>query len=421
MGKIRSGVRHRTVLYLEPRRAVATVGYIFLALVAVALAVTALAYRTDLWPAASRVHDLEPSDTRLLIVAGAAAALALVFLVGAVVNGRRWRTGRTVERLSNDPRLAAFLPDTRVPPTHGSGVIPTLEVQFRAPRDSPRPRALRRVTSTENIIGRPPLRIAYLRLFENQPRTRTFIQSAWREFGYVHFLRSAAAVTPAELRSTKQSGNIASLFVSSRDQLITELNRQIDRPCPKGRGKFTQISATSIRVRDRFGSYPIRPVLCHGSFWQSAVDELLERVDLVVLDVSGYTDKNAGTRYELQRVIDRVPIERVSFLADPYSKKRFLTSELHAAWSQMAPGSPNAGHQPKIAVVTVTDLLRRTETRNEHGQVTRVDMRLVARRRQSRRVVAAAQRRAEGYAMAPPEPAPVAAHWPPPGERRVSR
>ena len=137
----------------------------------------------------------------------------------------------------------------------------------------------------------------------------------------------------------------------------------------------------------------MRPVLCHGSFWKAAVDELLERVDLVALDLSGYTQKNAGTRYELQRVIDRIPIERAMFLADPYSKQRFLHSELQRAWSQMAPGSPNAVHQPKTAVVTVTDYMRRTETRNEHGQVTRVEYRLFARRRQTWRVVAAAQGR----------------------------
>ena len=59
----------------------------------------------------------------------------------------------------------------------------------------------------------------------------------------------------------------------------------------------------------------------------------------------------------------------------------------------MAPRSPNADHQPKTAVVTVTDYMRRTETRNEHGQVTKVEYRLFARRRQTRRVVTAAQGR----------------------------
>jgi hypothetical protein len=393
--RVGAGLRHRTVLFLEPKRAVATLGYTLLALVAVAVVVGALLYRTAAWPAEWRLRDLAPSDTRILAVAVAATVVALLFLVGAIVNGRRWHTARAVKRLSNDPALAPIFPDTRVSaPTQRSAVIPPLTVRFVAPRQFPRPRAkLRRVTRDHNVIGRPPLRIAYLRLFENQPRMRTFIQGAWREFGYVHFLRSAAAVTPAELRSAKLSGNVAGLFVASPDRLVAALDGHVERLVPKGRHKFTRIAANTIRVRDRYGSYPVRPVLCHGNFWKAAVDELLERVDLVVLDLSGYMEKNAGVRYELQRVIDRVPIERVMFLGDPYSKKRFLNRELQLAWSHMAPGSPNADHQPKTAVVAVTDYMHRTETRNEHGQVTQVNIRLVARRRQTRRVVAAAQDR----------------------------
>jgi hypothetical protein len=392
------------VLHLEPKRAAATLGYTAVALAAVAIVAGALALRADAWPFSWRPTESDVPDSTLLIVAAVAAAIAVACLVGAFVNGRRWHTARTVKRLSEDPKLAPFYPDTGLaPPTQRSAVIPPLHVQFRTPRQFERPRAkLERVTRDRNVIGRPPLRIAYLRLFENQPRMRTFMESAWREFGYVYFLRSAAAVTPAELRSAQRSGNIADLFVASPERLAWVLDSPVDRPPPKGRHTFTQIGATTIRVRDRYGCYPVRPVLCHGTFWKAAVDELLDRVDLVALDLSGYMQRNAGTRYELQRVIDRVPIERVMFLADQYSKQPFLNSELQRAWSHMAPGSPNAEHQAKTAVVTVTDYIRRTETRGEHGQITRVDMRLVARRRQTRRVAAAAQGRVIDYINARP-------------------
>ncbi len=55
-----------------------------------------------------------------------------------------------------------------------------------------------------NVVGRHPLSILYLRVFENQPRARTFVRGAWREFGYVHLLRSATAVDPATFRKAKR-------------------------------------------------------------------------------------------------------------------------------------------------------------------------------------------------------------------------
>lgn len=44
------------------------------------------------------------------------------------------------------------------------------------------------------------------------------------------------------------------------------------------------VTDPAVRVRDPVGSYPVRSILCHVSFWQTAVDMLLSPVDHVVLD-----------------------------------------------------------------------------------------------------------------------------------------
>jgi hypothetical protein len=64
---------------------------------------------------------------------------------------------------------------------------------------------------------------------------------------------------------------------------------------------------------------------------------------------------NGGVRYEVQRVIDRIPIERVIFLADRRSDHNYLHAEIRHAWSQMADGSPNSGVWPRVARLAVTD------------------------------------------------------------------
>jgi hypothetical protein len=391
-------VGQRTVLYLEPKRASTTVASVFMVLVMAALAVAAVVYTTDRWPDRWRPTSFEISRRTCFLVAAGAAVLMLAFAVGAVVNGRRWHTARQVERMSNDPTLGAMLPETMVLPPPAPAVVPPPQIEFVKAQSLPRPRErLRRVTRDANVIGRPPLQIAFLRVFENQPRMRTFIEGAWREFGYVYFLRSAAAVTPAELRTVQHSTGVASLFVTTEPRLLNEIGGRSEEPNDKGRYRFTRIAATTIRVRDRYGSYPIRPVLCHGTYWRSAVDTILERTDLVVLDLSGYTDKHAGTRYELQRVVDRVPVERVVFLADGRSSRRVLRRELNAAWAQMSPRSPNATVQPKRVIVAITDYYQRSQSQAANGQTTEVHVRLVARRSQTRRLAAMAQHRVETY------------------------
>ena len=114
------------MLRLEPTRSGATVGCIFMAVLALAVVVAALVYRTDSWPEAWRPDEPVP-DRVPLIVAGVAGVLALLFLIGAIANGRRWRTSRTVERLSDDPALLQFLPDTGASlPTARAAVVPPL-------------------------------------------------------------------------------------------------------------------------------------------------------------------------------------------------------------------------------------------------------------------------------------------------------
>jgi hypothetical protein len=391
MGKRRPGWRQVGVLYLEPSRSVATVIYTLMAVIVGAVAVSALVYRTNDWPQEWR-PDTEIPDEALIITAAVAGGFALLLVLAAIVNGRRWHTAAVLERLSEDPALVSMLPDTApVAPSPRAPVIPRLDVRFVKARTLPRLRARRqRVTPTQNVVGHRPLEIAYLRLFENQPRTRTFIEGAWREFGYVSLLRSAVSITPAEYRAAKRSRRLSGMFISSRDELLAQCSRQ-DPPHPKGRRAFRNVAATTIRVRDRYGSYPPRALLCHGSFWKAAVDVLLARVDLVALDLSGFRPDNLGTRYELQRVVDRVPVERIVLLADQHSNTKFLAAQIQEAWSQMAAGSPNAVADPKVALVAITDYY--AQSMQQQGQSSQMQVRLVARRSQSRRLVATAQDR----------------------------
>jgi hypothetical protein len=263
--------------------------------------------------------------------------------VGMFKSFRKWRVEHEVEQLSNDPTLvAASAPAVSIqegpkqagdPPT----AIAPLEFKFVTSMDQPIPTSNRR-----SPIGEPPS-VLYLRLFDNADGTQRFLGGRWRYVGYVHVLRSASQVSAEELEAAKASGSVASMFIASPEQLDDALRRQrtgkVERP-PPAKGVVAKWRWAFDRER---GRYPVSALLCHTSFWKTALDLLLDRMDFVVIDLCGYLPTHAGTAFELQRVIDCFPIERVTLLAEGASDRRFLTAQVTEVWGRMASDSPNVG------------------------------------------------------------------------------
>jgi hypothetical protein len=392
----------RGVLWIEPTRAIATVLYSLLAITGLGVTGAGLLYRRGSWPDGWPEPPFPIPDSLLLGV----ACFTLLLVLAAVVNGRRWHTARVVVQLSK--RIGAALPPGQVQPQGPyAWHVPELQVrELYPPRFRKRVTGLRRVTATRNVLGRPPLHIVYLRVFENQPRSRTFVKGAWREFGYVYLLRSAASISPASLRRARRAGQAERLFVDSRDQLC----RRLDRPptAPHGPGLRTEgtIAGSSVVVFDRYGGYPVRSVTCTARFWQEALDELLTRADLVVLDLSGYLTRNKGTQYELQRLVDTFPISRVLLLTDPRSNRRYLHDQIQDAWRHMDAGSPNAGTEPRTVRLAITDHYVEIQTQPATSSApvqTRTELR--ASRAQTRWLLARAPQCVHGV-LPPPGPPP---------------
>ena len=387
-----SNTRQRQVLRLEPSRGVSAIGDFLIFLFTGAVAAAAIVWVTDAWPADIRRPDLAGlSDRTVLIVAAVAGMFSMIGLFVGVYDFSRWRLSRRVIRASNTPALRTVMPQHEtVVAVERARTPAALRVDIRTARQFPKPPTpLRQVSGEANVIGHARINIAYLRLFDNQPRARTFLESAWREFGYVFLLRSATSVTRREYKRARQLQSLNEMFVHDDETFGATLRLAPTAPMKKGRVVLPDVAPTRVRVRDPYGSYPVRAVLCHGDYWKRAVDILLGQVHLVVLDLSGFTERNAATAYELQRTIDLVPIERVMLLCDPQSSRRFLRSAVEHAWSQMSADSPNATGGPRTATIAVTDSIRRYHSQQGNQEFERV--RLESSRRKSRRVAAYAQ------------------------------
>lgn len=69
-------------------------------------------------------------------------------------------------------------------------------------------------------------------------------------------------------------------------------------------------------ARDPDGRHRVNEVYCHDQTWQLALDALVARADVVLMDLRGFQQRNRGCRYELG-VLARAPrLARVAVLVD---------------------------------------------------------------------------------------------------------
>jgi hypothetical protein len=79
-----------------------------------------------------------------------------------------------------------------------------------------------------------------------------------------------------------------------------------------------------------------------------AVARLMARSDLVLMDLRGFSSGNQGCIFELQALIDSVPIDRLILLIDGTTEFPALRRTLLELWQDMSAASPNAGRPQAI-------------------------------------------------------------------------
>jgi hypothetical protein len=94
-------------------------------------------------------------------------------------------------------------------------------------------------------------------------------------------------------------------------------------------------------LRDPDGRFRVNELFCLGTCWKEAVNALMARAGLVLLDLRGYEERRAGMRYEIEQVFNSVPLHRCVVLTQMGDDQAAIDATLRTAWSQMQAGSPN--------------------------------------------------------------------------------
>jgi hypothetical protein len=200
-----------------------------------------------------------------------------------------------------------------------------------------------------SIRERP--RLLMLRVFSLGRRSERLFDALathWRHVGSIQLIAgpdlATTTVEPHEFLDFL-SGKLARRFIDGPETL--ELRLSETDPYPDEDGRF--------RVSDFF---------CYDDTWQMVLSRLADESEAVLMDLRGFSPQNAGVVYEINELVDNVPLGRVVFVVDDTTDEVFLRQTVQEAWDRMRPTSPN-----RSSTVGQLTLFRLTGTRGELGRL----------------------------------------------------
>lgn len=187
--------------------------------------------------------------------------------------------------------------------------------------------ALQRSRRTQPASG-PSLLL--LRVFRLGPRSEALfdrLRRFWLPQGPLRMISApdlaAAAVAPHELLDWF-TGRLTDHFVGDGPRLTRRLAQLHAGPDPDGR-------------------FRVDSVFCRDSSWRDAVIQLAARSDAVLMDLRGYGRDNKGCEWEIEQLLQHVPLQRVLLLVDTSTDLALLRATLDTAAAALDPASPNIG------------------------------------------------------------------------------
>ncbi len=168
--------------------------------------------------------------------------------------------------------------------------------------------------------GGPAIAMLFLWVFDDAA-TMSVVDRA-RRVGPVHMLRGGGMLV-------LDLADLPRMVFGRIDRFVEETDAEV----------VARIAG--FRERTVLGYHPIHSMVCSDNVWKFALDRLLERTSVVVVDLSDFTAGRAGIAYEIGLLLDRVPLSRIVFVAGPETDRAALEATFGVAWAGLAADSPN--------------------------------------------------------------------------------
>jgi hypothetical protein len=174
------------------------------------------------------------------------------------------------------------------------------------------------------------VRLLLLRVFalgKRSERLFDVLGSYWRQIGSIQLIAgpdlATTTVEPHEFLDFL-TGKLARRFIDGPDALNRRLTEMDSAP-------------------DRDGRYRVNDFFCHDDTWRTVFSRLATESDTVLMDLRSFSAQRAGTTYELEEVLNLLPLERAVFVIDDTTSQEFLRETIVRAWARLRPASPNLG------------------------------------------------------------------------------
>jgi len=92
---------------------------------------------------------------------------------------------------------------------------------------------------------------------------------------------------------------------------------------------------------DADGRFRVNDFFCYDDTWRYVLDRLIQDSDAVLMDLRGFSSLNSGCIFEIDELLNLVPMERVVLVIDNATDEAFLRSTMTELWRKMCPTSPN--------------------------------------------------------------------------------
>lgn len=147
----------------------------------------------------------------------------------------------------------------------------------------------------------------------------------WRYQGPIRLIAGPdlahSAVQPHEFLDFL-AGRLQRYFISSH----RELEQRLTEPQPR---------------RDPDGRFRTSSFYCQDDMWQLALQRLARDSDLLLMDLRGFTLSNKGCVYELEELLQSVPLTRVLIIVDDTTDRIYFDEVLRQAWAKLGRQSLN--------------------------------------------------------------------------------
>jgi hypothetical protein len=170
--------------------------------------------------------------------------------------------------------------------------------------------------------ARPAPTLLLLRVFGYAARTeRLFdrVGARWRLFGPVTMIAApdvaARTIDPGDYLRWL-TGRIDESFVTSPADLDDRL-------------------AALDMAPDPDGLYRVNEFCCRDNTWQATVAHLMQRADVVVMDIRGLTRARRGSEFELRHLAQHYPLGRLVLVVDASTEHAILEEVFGAALSEV--------------------------------------------------------------------------------------